>query len=476
MGQSPTNLTMDIMSSTSSPSSTPLTSACSDLIHMEEFDDNDLAETLMEETVEMLEERENCIEQKHSVIEETKDTLVEKYVKEEETIVETKDGHPSGWAASPLLPPGWMFKKEEKELRFVSQEGTLLSRQAIKMLYKFKLNKKGKPKKSSKSVWSCSEYLPEGWMGRTNGTITQFKTDEGAIAKTYKSAEKIMKSSDKYTSIEVDRLYSYPNGVRMKQAGDKGGWKASEYLPEGWMGKKTGVKEGRTTGVMTHFRTETGKRLKTYKAAASFMESSCNFYKLDIERLYLYPTGERIKSKKKKGIKPSCAEPKKPNSWKTNEYLPEGWMCKDVETGSSNIRVKTNDGKVLKSFKASARFMSSSNKYSQDDIERLQLYPIGERTVLKKNEGIKLGDANQVQLDSWKTNEFLPDGWMCKGVKDGSGNIRIKTNDGTIFKPYKSAANFMKSSEKLYAEDIEKLYHYPKGERKGKKKRQTFPC
>merc|ERR1712129_493677 len=129
---------------------------------------------------------------------------------------------------------------------------------------------------------------------------------------TYKSAAKIMKSSHKYTSTDVERLFSYPNGLKMKKSRDKGGWKPSEYLPEGWMGKRAGEKEGITSGVITHFRTETGKRLTTYKAAASFMKSSGMFSKADIESLYLYPTGERIKSKKKKSIKSICAKPRKP--------------------------------------------------------------------------------------------------------------------------------------------------------------------
>ena len=242
-------------------------------------------------------------------------TVEEKYV---ENVAVVKDA--ADWSGSPLLPPGWMFKQEVKELRFISQKGTLVNRLEVEMLFKFKPKKarkrvkekallpegwigkdvkveanniriktkrerqsghkiskekkSGEETKGKSKSWKTNEFLPGGWMSKETKTGIRVKTDNGRVFKSYKLAAKVMKSLDKYTNKDVESLYLYPNGGIVKQNRVKEGWSTNKYLPEGWMGKKTVVKEGKTGGSITHFKTETGKRLSTYKATVSFMESS----------------------------------------------------------------------------------------------------------------------------------------------------------------------------------------------------------
>jgi len=448
------------MSSMSLTSSISLTSACSDLINMDEFDDNDLAETLMEETVEQIEERGTPAEQKHSVVEENKELVEEKYVKDEvttddeETKVEQENGQPSNWAASPLLPPGWMFKQEGKELKFISQEGTVLNRQELEMLHKFK------PKKTGKG-WKSSEYLPEGWMGRKTGVVTQFKTETGEKLTHYKSAASYMRASDRYSQSDVERLYLYPTGVKIflnkkncKKQKQLNTWKANEYLPDGWMCK--GMKAG---SKRIKVKTDDGTILKTYKSAAKFMTTSDRLTSIDFKRLFNYPHGERLKEQtcqKERSIS------KRRGVWKTNEYLPEGWKCIEVKAGTSRIHIETDEGKIFKSYKSAAKFMKSSDKFSIQHVKRLYKYPNGEMVMKpKENPG------------DWTTNEYLPEGWMCMDKTAGSSNIRVKTEDGNILTSYKAAAKFMDSSDKTNAEDVKRLYQYPNGEKGNKKQRKV---
>ena len=105
------------------------------------------------------------------------------------------------------------------------------------------------------------------------------KTDNGRILTSYKSAAKFVQSYDKYTADDVQKLYHFPKGERLNY-GDKFrkredvDWSTSAYLPRGWMGKKTGFKKGRKTGIATKFITGAGEKLTTYNAAALFMKSS----------------------------------------------------------------------------------------------------------------------------------------------------------------------------------------------------------
>ena len=145
-------------------------------------------------------------------------------------------------------------------------------------------------------------------------------------------------------------------------------WKTNELLPMGWK-----FKEGR------------GEQMQFLSREGTIVSSN------EIQKLYHFDH----------------------NTWKPNEYLPQGWMCSSA-TGS-NIRLKSSDGRKFYTYKAAVTFMKNDSNYTSEDMTRLYLYPDGKDRAEKKL-AIPKG---------WKPNEFLPEGWTCKPVVNGT-KIRIR--------------------------------------------------
>merc|ERR550519_2120287 len=66
--------------------------------------------------------------------------------------------------------------------------------------------------------WKDHPYLPKGWIYRDK-KLTEIGifliSKEGKLFQTYKAAVWFMRSSDDYTSEEVDKLYLFPDGNQM---------------------------------------------------------------------------------------------------------------------------------------------------------------------------------------------------------------------------------------------------------------------
>ena len=149
------------------------------------------------------------------------------------------------------------------------------------------------------------------------------------------------------------------------------------------------------------------------------------------------------------------------SEYKPSEYLPEGWLGKEKEVSKedkeegrrdTHIKIMNDEGVRFGSYKKASEFMKASEKYTPEDIEKLYLYPDGKRHI-------QLG-----LVEEWKTSEYLPQGWLCLAVKDGS-HINIASSD-TIrekFRSYKKAAEFLKANPKYTSDDVDRLYLYPDG-------------
>ena len=66
-----------------------------------------------------------------------------------------------------------------------------------------------------------------------------------------------------------------------------------------------------------------------------------------------------------------------------------------------NISLLTVDNVKIKSYKGAVDFMLEHDDYSQEDIDRVQMYPDGLRRALH-------GQAASVE---WSTSVYLPPGW-----------------------------------------------------------------
>ena len=348
----------------------------------------------------------------------------------------------SGWSLSSLLPEGWQYQKQVDQVMFLSEEGTFLTQADVASMYKFVGFKKKNPRvKTMVNEWKSNEYLPDGWLCKDRSTGILMKSDDGVILKTYTKAAAFMKANTKYNQSDIRQLFRYPSGTPFKGATrkvDVGDWKTNAYLPEGWLceDKKKGV-----TGIF--LCTPDGTKLRSYTAAKAYMEENINFKADDIARLLLYPDG-----KHHIGIKVE--------DWKTSEYLPKGWICKDKKEGATNISVRTDEGTLLDSYTAAARYMEAKDEFTQENIDRLHLYPDGKHHKFVVRENVKNKKL------SWKSNEYLPDGWMFK-EKGGSSCDTFKTSDGTRLKSYMAAASYMEQSCKYSQEEITRFYLCPDG-------------
>ena len=107
------------------------------------------------------------------------------------------------------------------------------------------------------------------------------------------------------------------------------------------------------------------------------MEENPKYTEEDIEKMYCYPDG---KNHRQQTIQ-----------WKTNEYLPEGWMCSSSITLNANICVKADDNTKLTSYKAAVAYMEADPKYTKEDVTRMYCYPDGkDRKKLSQNYHSKL--------------------------------------------------------------------------------------
>ena len=213
------------------------------------------------------------------------------------------------------------------------------------------------------------------------------------------------------------------------------GWSTNPYLPQGWLCHKTQDNNIR-------LYTSEGVRLRSYKTAAEYMMQNANYNQHDINRLYLYPEGKensvakqnlaqisaelglKLKSiQSSQSFDPTCHgkvgseearqeeqqgwTPQQQNlpgsremeDWKENEFLPPGWRCRPNKHG--NISLLTVDNVKIKSYKGAVDFMLEHDDYSQEDIDRVQMYPDGLRRALH-------GQAASVE---WSTSVYLPPGW-----------------------------------------------------------------
>ena len=96
--------------------------------------------------------------------------------------------------------------------------------------------------------------------------------------------------------------------------------------------------------------------------------------------------------------------------------------------------------------------MKEDNKYAKHDIERLYLYPDGASSL-----------SNKFNINEWKTNIYLPEGWLCQDKKKGSNEIILRSSSGIRLKTYKGVANYTKLSDEYSQEIINRMYLYQDG-------------
>ena len=203
-----------------------------------------------------------------------------------------------GWQKDQLLPRGWMYKTTFGKHWYCTKEGDLLighknvliylENNEVEALKEFKLftKKQGGERRRDLSKFKPSPYLPEGWICSelTHGAHINIVSQEGHRFTSYTNAATFMESEDKYTSLDIEKLFLHPDGH--KHTTPSSYWVKNEFLPPGWRCKP--ARKG--NGLL--LRNPVGKTIYSYRDAISMMKKEGSYSKGDIEKLYQYQYGE----------------------------------------------------------------------------------------------------------------------------------------------------------------------------------------
>ena len=101
-----------------------------------------------------------------------------------------------------------------------------------------------------------------------------------------------------------------------------------------------------------YVKTDNETKLRSYKAAAAYMEANPKYNEADIEKMYCYPDGKNRGHLSQSISTNFQGAPKE--EMKKSKYLPEGWTFKEKNKG---LDILTSDGTKLESYIAVNRYM-----------------------------------------------------------------------------------------------------------------------
>ena len=226
----------------------------------------------------------------------------------------------------------------------------------------------------------------------------------------------------------------------------------------------------------------------------------------------------------------------KHEKWEISSYLPPGWIFKVIWEGWSkdkkfqqSIHYLSSEGLPFESMKSAMEYMSSSNRYNEQNISKCKEFlksrsnsdksydwSDGDHTILPgwkmrvcetesqrqyflSSEGIQyrsryvayqdmfkrnykrkdIEDMKKllIEYDSWEISDFLPRGWLFKVICEGYtkdnkwySNIHYISDDGKTFESMKTVTDHMAGSTLYTAEDISKCKEFMKWQKDPSKK------
>jgi len=387
-----------------------------------------------------------------------------------------------------LSPTGEQFPSKKAVLQHLIREG--YSEEDLDGMREF----------LKKDDWESDDHLPLGWLYReTSGrakagihvSVTIF-TVEGHLFQSYKKALDFMKENEAYGDKDLDNLKKMIDDrtdVRRSALND---WVEDQSLPVGWKLRHGVGKTGKD-----FFLAPDGKQFGSRKL--------CLQYMMDQN----YPSGEVEEMRK-------CLSNE---GWVSSTNLPNKWMYKQSEnstaSGARQRRFLTDKGVEIKSFLKALEFLMQNDGFTEKDFEGIQIFAdeqLTERRIksddFTNNESVppgwrtKMSDGkcskqlflspdgeqfanrrvalqhmlqenfplneietmrNLLKFEGWSSSDNLPDGWMWKQnssqdqtrTKTKSVQVSILSVEAHLFESYKSAVNFIETSNKYDVEDVE---------------------
>jgi len=466
------------------------------------------------------------------------DMIKQGYAEEEVEEMRSKL-HYEGWKAHKLLPKGWFSKMWEggtrksklvRNLYFVTSEGVRLegfksildfmefnnvyNEDDMDKIKKYREEESIDVRRKSYDWEEDSETVPVGWKKRPGSG----KNETDALL----SPEGIQYRS-RFNALQnmVKKGYPIEEIDAMKEVMVYEGWGLTELLPDGWLFKKVwdGKDDGRITVI--HYISDKGQLYESAKTAIEYLKTTvqskekiANLLELQTFLCKVWnegdetvPAGWKIRKSKEREFllspdgkqyisrivaltdmaKNGCKKEEldemmdklKYEGWKTNQYLPTGWLCKLYEASNSKQRldkklsIVSREGVRMESFKTVLEYMESTEVYTKDDMDKIRefkreesvdtrrrvydweedrdtlppgwkkrpttgkndaesiLSPEGEQYRSRFNavqnmvkKGCSLDEIDEMKdmliHEGWESIEFLPDGWLLKRIWEGT--------------------------------------------------------
>ena len=339
-----------------------------------------------------------------------------------------------GWQKDPHFPEGWLVKKWEgktrhrgklnHDLKFFSREGERL--ESFKMVLEAMSSSPDYTKEDEEAVkkfreqWSisqrvtgfkweaCTLTLPEGWKKRRGkGKLEaemvlspgglQFRSRYNALLSMYKDG-----SGEKEIAAMRSKLQFE-------------GWETEEFLPDGWLYKRTweGLISSGSFSTNTVYISREGNVFESVKLAVEFMESMEEYKEKDIEQLKAFQAQlSRVTTKRRE-------------DWVESDTVPPGWKVRPgcgKEAGKE--WVLRPDGRQFMTRCIALQYLAKEGA-DQEDIDLLR---------------------NSLVHEGWKKDNLLPKDWLFK-VKEGklgsTNGYKMMCKEGQLLESAKAAMDYI---------------------------------
>ena len=337
------------------------------------------------------------------------------------------------WREDENLPPDWKTKKGFNCDYFLCPSGERQF-QGRRMALQFMIqngHSEDDTEVMRKSMvaegWIKNDCLPEGWLVKENGSQGKNLTSafllsrEGHLFKSCKNAIDYMKLNKSYNEDDMENILKIYKKVQNNKRIDEYGWVTSESLPPGWKMRSPPGSDKK------FFISSDGQSFNARRLALQFMIEN-KFDRLEIDQMRL-----------------SMEE----DGWKTSEHLPTDWIYKVIITSSKqysvNINILSDQADKFESYLSAIKFMESSEKYCDKDIE-------GVNKLLAEN--TKDWRKSTFLVDTSKVDHPLPKGWRVRPC--GSRNY-IVSPQGQQFPTRKKALQSMIQEEIYEDQDVEMM-------------------
>ena len=355
-----------------------------------------------------------------------------------------------GWEQVQLLPPGWLFKKEEnrnfKSIKLFANEGVvfesfLSATEYIKSQREIyididveRINQLARENsariRSNTYDWTTDPSLPDGWKMRThNGR-------DGKRVFFLDNSDHQIKGRRNALRNLIKENYSEEEIYRLRKALSQDGWRKSKLVPEKWRVRMPGDWPALTRHEV-QFLTCQGLVLNGFKAAIETMKFLPEtFSKIDVNRL------NKLK-------KMSILERRKSSTdWVKGENLPQGWKVK-----KSGVKwyFLNPDGYQFKGRRLAFVNMIE-NKYPEEVLDKFR---------------------DDLALDGWQKDDLVPPNWMVRRI-GGGHETQFLTCQGNITHGFKGAIETMESQPETFSQlHVEQIYKFKEKSTLNRRKSNT---